>query len=521
MHGAALLERSDWMRERARLRVQEEEDAALARAIHFSQLDGVWPPEVSTAAALPRPLTPLERHTAMADSASRATSASELGLSAVPNSSQCDAPGLALALFSSPLPLPSSPPWSLTHAQWNALMHALWGNTPPPQPEATTAPARNSAGGAASWVPNVDWGALEARARAKAGVTVGMVVEAVAKLAAEVAADAACEVAAGRRRAAEGKAGRMHVAEAEVAAVLVGKAAAELAAELAAEVAAEAEAEAEVAAVLAEEAAGARARAEVAAVLAAEAAAELAAEVAVEVAGEAAGEAMARRRRAAEDYMGRIADAEAEVSAALTDGAAAKLTAARWRAVRVAGEAAAGRRHPATAEILDELATLEEAEAEAEEEAAVEAEQRRHRQGVEAKEAAAAAQAQAEVQAERRSEALAETWRGVELRWAEEEEARCRHAEEARAEPGWAEAETRRRREAAAEARRREVEAEAEAYGPPEPSSLKHSAPGGAFRRRHQPPARNVVASVDHPAICTHRRQLLCAFVLHPATDQI
>ena len=78
----------------------------------------------------------------------------------------------------------------------------------------------------------------------------------------------------------------------------------------------------------------------------------------------------------------------------------AKLTAARWRAVRVAGEAAAGRKHPAKAEILV-------------------------------------------------------------------------------------------------------------VAGPPEPSSLKHSAPGGAFRRRHQPPARNVVASVDHPAICTHRRQLL------------
>ena len=418
MHGAALLERSDWMRERARLRVQEEEDAALARAIHFSQLDGVWPPEVSTAAALPRPLTPLERHTAMADSASRATSASELGLSAVPNSSQCDAPGLALALFSSPLPLPSSPPWSLTHAQWNALMHALWGNTPPPQPEATTAPARNSAGGAASWVPNVDWGALEARARAKAGVTVGMVAEAVAELAAEVAADAACEAAAGRRRAAEDKAGRMQLAAAEVAAVLMEKAAAELAAELAAEVTAEAEAEAEVAAVLAEVVARERAKAEVAAVLAGEAAAELAADVAVEVAVEAAGEATAGHRLAAEAFAGSLADAQAEVSASLTDGAAAELTAARWRAVKVAGEAAAGRRHPATDEILGELAMLEEAEAEAVAAGAVAAEQRRHRQGVEAEDAAARAEAQAEAQSKRRSEALAETWRGVELRWA-------------------------------------------------------------------------------------------------------
>ena len=131
MQGAALLERDEWVRERRRLRAQEEADAALARAIHFSQLDDVWPPgpEVGTAGALPRPLTPLERHTAMADSGSRATSASELGLSTVPASRQCDAHALALAFTCSPPPPPPSPPWSLTHAEWNALMHALWGNS--------------------------------------------------------------------------------------------------------------------------------------------------------------------------------------------------------------------------------------------------------------------------------------------------------------------------------------------------------------------------------------------------------
>ena len=101
---------------------------------------------------------------------------------------------LALAFVSSPSPLPPpSPPWSLTHAAWNALMHALWGNTPLPQPEAPTAPARNSAGGAACWVLNVDWDALEARARAKAGVAVRLLAAVAAELAAEVAAEAAGE----------------------------------------------------------------------------------------------------------------------------------------------------------------------------------------------------------------------------------------------------------------------------------------------------------------------------------------
>ena len=184
MQGVALLERDELIRERGRVREQEEDDAALARAIHFSQLDGAWPPspETDLAGALPRPLTPLERHTAMADSGSRATSASELGLPTAPALSHCDALALTPALASSVTSLPPpSPPWSLTHAQWNALMHALWGNTLPPQPEASTAPARNSAGGAASWVLNVEWGALEARARAK--------VEVAAELAAEAAAD--------------------------------------------------------------------------------------------------------------------------------------------------------------------------------------------------------------------------------------------------------------------------------------------------------------------------------------------
>ena len=59
---------------------------------------------------------------------------------------------------------------------------------------------------------------------------------------------------------------------------------------------------------------------------------------------------------------------------------------------------------------------------------------------------------------------MVETWRGVELRWAEEEAVRRKCVDEARAEPGRAEAETRRRHEAAAEARRRETEADAEAY---------------------------------------------------------
>ena len=68
------------MRWQGRLQAQVEEDAALARAIHFSQLGGLWLSDqaMGTAAgALPRPLTPLERHTAMADSGSWSTSASE------------------------------------------------------------------------------------------------------------------------------------------------------------------------------------------------------------------------------------------------------------------------------------------------------------------------------------------------------------------------------------------------------------------------------------------------------------
>ena len=149
MQGVTLLERDELVRERGRVRVQVEEDAALARAIHISQLDAVWPPgpETDLAGALPRPLTPLERHTAMADSGSRANSASELGLPATPVTGRGDAIALPLAFASSvsspPSPLPSpSPPWSLTHAAWNALMHALWGNTPTPQPEAPAAPAR-------------------------------------------------------------------------------------------------------------------------------------------------------------------------------------------------------------------------------------------------------------------------------------------------------------------------------------------------------------------------------------------
>ena len=82
------------------MRVQEQvdEDAALARAIHVSQLDVVWPPgpEMDLAGALPRPFTPLEleRHTAMTDSGSRANSASELGLPTAPGheSVQCPRP---------------------------------------------------------------------------------------------------------------------------------------------------------------------------------------------------------------------------------------------------------------------------------------------------------------------------------------------------------------------------------------------------------------------------------------------
>ena len=105
MQGAALLERDEWVRERRRLRAQEEEDAELARAIHFSQLDGVWPPgpEVGTAGALPRPLTPLERHTAMADSGSRATSASEFGLSTGRPRAKATRPTISLS------PAPPSP----------------------------------------------------------------------------------------------------------------------------------------------------------------------------------------------------------------------------------------------------------------------------------------------------------------------------------------------------------------------------------------------------------------------------
>ena len=80
------------------------------------------------------------------------------------------------------------------------------------------------------------------------------------------------------------------------------------------------------------------------------------------------------------------------------------------------------------------------------------------------------------MQAERRCEALVETWRGVELRWTEEEAVRRKCVDEARAEPGRAEAETRRRHEAAAEARRRETEADAEAYG--------HLSPGVVVRIR-------------------------------------
>ena len=206
MQGVTLLERDELVRERGRVRVQVEEDAALARAIHISQLDAVWPPgpETDLAGALPRPLTPLERHTAMADSGSRANSASELGLPATPVTGRGDAiaPPLAFAssVSSPPSPLPSpSPPWSLTHAAWNALMHALWGNTPTPQPEAPAAPARNSAGGAAGWVLNVDWDCLAARARAEAEVVAGLLDEAAAELVAEVAAEAtrkAAELAA-------------------------------------------------------------------------------------------------------------------------------------------------------------------------------------------------------------------------------------------------------------------------------------------------------------------------------------
>ena len=209
MRGSALLEHDERMRWQGRLQAQVEEDAALARAIHFSQLDGLWLSDqaMGTAAgALPRPLTPLERHTAMADSGSRATSASELGhpsvtasgmhyvatLDLLAEAEAAAGPGdraaeaivpllgaadgyrhLGVHLFGwrragrafssigppSPLP-PPSPPWSLTHAAWNAIMHALRGNTPSPQPEAPTAPARNSAGGVACWVSNVDWGAL-------------------------------------------------------------------------------------------------------------------------------------------------------------------------------------------------------------------------------------------------------------------------------------------------------------------------------------------------------------------------
>ena len=39
-------------------------------------------------------------------------------------------------LAAAPIPHlpPPMQPWALTHAQWNALMHALWGNTPRPPP---------------------------------------------------------------------------------------------------------------------------------------------------------------------------------------------------------------------------------------------------------------------------------------------------------------------------------------------------------------------------------------------------
>ena len=118
MQGVTLLERDELVRERGRVRVQVDEDAALARAIHISQLDAVWPPgpETDLAGALPRPLTPLERHTAMADSGSRANSASELGPPAAPVTGRCDAIAPAFAFASSVIRLQLPFPPSLTFA---------------------------------------------------------------------------------------------------------------------------------------------------------------------------------------------------------------------------------------------------------------------------------------------------------------------------------------------------------------------------------------------------------------------
>ena len=48
MQGVALLGRDELVRERGRVHVQVKEDAALARAIHVSQLDAVWPPGPET-----------------------------------------------------------------------------------------------------------------------------------------------------------------------------------------------------------------------------------------------------------------------------------------------------------------------------------------------------------------------------------------------------------------------------------------------------------------------------------------
>ena len=173
MRGASALERDEGRRERrCHLRLLEVEDAELARALHFSQFDWACAPPLGADAegTLPRSLTPLERHTAMADSGSRATSASEpTPPSLSPSHPSCQAEAAehagdttvaAANLEARSLPtsgarpvadalLPSltarlacyppsasavarlpSPPWSLTHAAWNALMHALWGNPP-------------------------------------------------------------------------------------------------------------------------------------------------------------------------------------------------------------------------------------------------------------------------------------------------------------------------------------------------------------------------------------------------------
>ena len=67
MHGASELERSEgWREQRCCLRLLEIEDAELARALHFSQFDWACAPHLGADAdgTLPRPLTPLERHTA-------------------------------------------------------------------------------------------------------------------------------------------------------------------------------------------------------------------------------------------------------------------------------------------------------------------------------------------------------------------------------------------------------------------------------------------------------------------------